>query len=145
MHWKQVFLQECFVLCAVCQKKFVVRYYRVDGKAAAADSTAVLSFMSMEMMLQSIAAEKTSAKRDDLLMVRFLSCKKFFLVFVFNNWMPGEGDFLARFRKTFAKDGGTLGIYLKKREVRLFYIRQVSQRMTERPSIQKKRYRRENI
>jgi len=78
--------------------------YKADGKAAAADSTAELSFASMEMMLQSMAAEKTSAKKDVLLMVRFLSCvKNKCFVFVFNNWMSGEGDFLARIEKLFQK------------------------------------------
>lgn len=42
--------------------------HRMDGNEAAADSTAALSFASMDKMLQSMAAVKTTAKRDVLFM-----------------------------------------------------------------------------
>ena len=47
-----------------------VSFYSADGNAAATDSTAALSFASMERMLQSMAAVKKTEKRDVLLMVR---------------------------------------------------------------------------
>ena len=40
-----------------------------DGNAAAADSTAALSFASMERILQSMVAVKRTVKRESLLMV----------------------------------------------------------------------------
>ena len=43
--------------------------YRADGNAAAADSTAALSFASMERILQSMVAVKRTVKRESLLMV----------------------------------------------------------------------------
>ena len=42
--------------------------YNADGNAAAADSTAVQSFASIERILQSMAAVKRTAKRDNLFM-----------------------------------------------------------------------------
>ena len=44
--------------------------YSADGNAAAADSTAALSFASMERMPQSMAAVKMTEKREVLLMVQ---------------------------------------------------------------------------
>ena len=57
-------------------------FYSADGNAAAAVSTAAVSFASMARMMQSMAAVKMTEKRDVLLMVRFLSNgKKVFLKF----------------------------------------------------------------
>ena len=42
--------------------------YNADGNAAAADSTAVQSFASIERMLQSMAAVQRTAKREVLFM-----------------------------------------------------------------------------
>ena len=72
--------------------------YNADGNAAAADSTAALSFASMVRMLQSIAAVKTTAKREVLFMTWFLSSvmKKGFQKVVFKNWMPEDAFFLAQ-------------------------------------------------
>ena len=72
--------------------------YSTDGNAAAADSTAALSFASMVKMLQSIAAVKTTAKREVLVMAWFLSMvrKKGFQKVVFKNWMPVAAFFLAQ-------------------------------------------------
>ena len=47
--------------------------YRAVGNAATADSTAALSFASIERMPQSMAAVKMTEKREVLLMIRFLS------------------------------------------------------------------------
>ena len=56
--------------------------YSADGNAAAADSTAAVSFASKERMPQSIVAVKMMEKREVLLMVRFLSNgRKVFLKF----------------------------------------------------------------
>ena len=44
------------------------RFYSATGNDALTVSTAALSFASMEMMLQSMAAVKTTAKREVLFM-----------------------------------------------------------------------------
>ena len=73
----------------------------IDGNDVAADSTAALRFASMEMILQSMAAVKTAAKREVLLMipVPFTREKVFFKILVFKNWMPEDAVFLARHGK----------------------------------------------
>ena len=57
------------------------------GNAAFTVSTAALSFTSMERMLQSMAAVKTTAKMEDLFMAVSFQALRLFLKPCFMNWM----------------------------------------------------------
>ncbi len=96
----------------------------VAGNAAFTVSTAALSFTSMERMLQSMAAVKTTAKMEDLFMAVSFQALGLFLKSCFVNWMPECTEFLAEkgsLPDYFGKREKRRGICLKKKKSRLFY------------------------
>ena len=105
---------------------FGVRFYPAvchiaAGNAAFTVSTAALSFTSMERMLQSMAAVKTTAKMEDLFMAVSFQALRAVFETLFHELDAGTGGNLSGKRESSGKNAGRRKICLKKRKSRLFY------------------------
>ena len=91
------------------------------GNAAFTASTAALSFTSMERMLPSMAAVKTTAKREDLFMAVSFQALRAVFEPLFHELDAGTGRVLSGKRESSGKNAGRRKICLKKTKSRLFY------------------------
>ncbi len=97
--------------------------YNAAGNAAFTVSTAALSFTSMERMLLSMAAVKTTAKREDLFMAVSFQALRVVFETLFHELDAGTCGNLSGTRKSSGKNAGRCGIRLKKTKSRVFLFK----------------------